>query len=120
MWQCDVRNVYYRSKAHVTTDDDALDNEVSMSVRANLPDATAGAVPDSVASFSALTDLQWQPGLAKKLGVALDRYESSYVHFELDWAPGAPGPTSGVLSWRGTLALDGKTEDLLQVATLTF
>lgn len=45
---------------------------------------------------------------------------TSTVHFELDWPPGAPTPISGILRWRGTLALDGKTQDTVQVAALTF
>lgn len=120
VWQCDVRNVYYWSDSQVTTDDGAFDNEVSMSVGANLSDTGEGAVPDTVASFSALSDFQWQPGLPDKLGVALERYKSSYVLFELDWPPGAPGPSSGILRWRGTLLLDGKTSDTVQVGTLSF
>lgn len=118
--QCDARNVSYWSHAHVTTDDAAFDDEVFVSVYSHLPDAAEGAIPDSVLSFSGMTEPEWQAGLADKLGVSLERYSSSNVHFELDWPPGAPSPIGGILRWRGTLVLDGKTQDAVQVATLTF
>lgn len=120
VWQCDARNVSYSSHAHVTTDDAAFDDEVFVSVYSNLPDAAEGAIPDSVLSFSGMTEPEWQAGLAGKLGVSLERYSSSSVHFELDWPPGAPSPIGGILRWRGTLVLDAKTQDTVQVATLTF
>lgn len=120
VWQCDARNVSYWAKAHVSTEDAAFDDEIFASLYSNLPDAAEGAIPDSVLSFSVVTEREWQPGLANKLGISLERYSSSTVHFELDWPPGAPTPISGILRWRGTLALDGKTQDTVQVAALTF
>lgn len=120
VWQCDVRNVSYWSRAHVTTDDGAFDNEVRASIFSNMPDAQEGAVPDSILSFSGMPQLQWQAGLAEKLGISLERYSSSGVHFEVDWPPGAEAPAGGILRWNGTLKLDSKTLDSVQVATLTF
>ncbi len=118
VWQCEARNVYYSSATHVTTDDGAFDNDVFISLDRRLPNS--GEDRETVASFSAISDFQFQPGLASRLGVDLERYSSSYVLFELDWPVTAPAPTGGLLRLRGTLALNSKTQDLIQVATLSF
>lgn len=120
VWECNARNVGYWSKAHVTTQDGAFDNDVDVSVNAKLPDAPDGAAPSQVTAFSGLADFQWRPGVVEKLSVNLERFQSSLLLFDLDWAPGTPRPTSGVLLFEGVQALDGKTTDTIQVGTLTF
>jgi hypothetical protein len=118
VWQCDAREVYYYSRTHITTDDGAFDNEVSMSLGRRLPNSFGDL--NTVASFSAISDFEWQPSLGAKLGVNLERYSSSYLLFELDWPVTARAPTGGLLRLRGTLALDSKIQDTVQVATLSF
>ena len=95
VWQCDVRRVYYWSDTHVATEDGALDNDVHMSVGSSLPGGASGAVEETVAGFSALTDLQWRPGLADKLGVSLERYKANWRHSALARHPGARRQNDG-------------------------
>ena len=116
--QCQARDVFYDSSAHVATADGAFDNDVNLSLHRKLPNGGRG--PETVASFSAIPELLWQPELGSHLGVDLHRYSSSHLEFELNWPPTAAGPRDGLLLLRGTLALAGKTEDLVEVATLSF
>lgn len=118
VWECDARQVHYHSRTHITTDDGAFDSDVFMSVGRKLPNG--GEDRDTITSFSAFSDFQWQPSLGAKLGVNLERYSSSYLLFELDWPVTETAPRAGLIRLRGTLAVDPEIRDTIQVATLTF
>jgi hypothetical protein len=117
VWRCEARHIHYDTHAHVASLDGAFDTDVNFALHRRMSLASGA---DLVTSFSGITDWQWQPALEAKLGVDLERYSSSYVHFELDWPATSAAPTGGILRLRGTLALDPKIQDTIQVATLAF
>lgn len=118
--RCEARVVYYYSDSHVTTDDGAFDDEITAGFSVTFRDLPRAGVPETVISFSGFVDWQWGSTLPERLGIDLERYESAFVLFELDWPPSAPAPSGGRLTFHGTLALDSMTRDTIQVATLSF
>jgi hypothetical protein len=120
IYECEARNVGYQSNSHVTTEDGSFDDEIVAGFHVKFPAAPHGAEQETVIYLSALADWQWSSTLPERLGIDLERYESASVHFELDWPPETPAPSGGRLLFYGTLALDSRTQDTVQVGTLSF
>jgi hypothetical protein len=71
-----------------------------------------------VLSFNGLSDWQWGDALEARVPVDMSRYESSYLHFTIDFPPGG-APETGVVLFRGTLN-GTKLADQIAVATIAF